>query len=365
MCARASFVFYIYFLQILTVILHGFSKALIPVFSVTASVALSITRQRPSETVNMGLREKLCPIQSSASTNNGTSNSLTVFLHFHKAGGSSIVRAAQSTHTMFNPNNNGNPKDVAKNTIPIWTYPQEKLVQFISYCIRAEITFIAMENRWFNNERTNYLYSRRCVELVTQLRDPFTRFLSNYLFAVKFHEIRQSNTMKNMSLIERLREYNLCITLENNKRHWKRRCKLKGHNCCVTSKGDGYAVSNQYNMYTRILSGNFNRNYTLTIRDLEVAKRELDQFDLVTVMEMPGTAELWKAKYGMEIGHVNQHKRYNETYDLERQRDPDFDSKFKEFEYEFQDLNQMDYALYEYALELHRGFAVQYNISVR
>lgn len=278
---------------------------------------------------------------------NGTNDTLTVFLHFHKAGGTSIVRAAETTHTLFKSNDNGMPKDSERNRIPFWSYDTSMISHFTSHCLHDEgATFITAENHWFNNAMTDYLYHDHKIELVTQLRNPFARFLSNYLFAVKFHEIEHSKTMENMTLTERLRVYNQCNASTD----------------CTVTKLFLYPASNAYNMYTRVLSGKLDGNYSVTVQDLDTAKRKLDTFDLVTVMEMPDNAMLWKAKYGMEMGHVNHQKSYNSTFTSESEQDAEFYFKFNQFEREFEELNRMDYLLYQHAKELHCKFAVQFGI---
>ena len=89
--------------------------------------------------------------------------------------------------------------------------------------------------------------------------------------------------------------------------------------------------------------------------------KALDQFDLVTVLEMSDSSALWEAKYGMKIEHSNGCGKYKGVYAAERRKDKKFDRKWKEFEQEFEALNRVDYLLYGHANELHRGFALQLN----
>ena len=151
---------------------------------------------------------------------NSKSKTLLVFLHFHKAGGTSIVNAARKRHNLFEPNNNGNPKQYERNKkskIPFWTYSGEKLVNFIARCLNENgATFIAAENSWFQNVSIiNEEFKRQNrIELVTQFRNPFARFVSNYFFDLKTRRIREPVKVMSLPLIERLRLYHLCGATE-------------------------------------------------------------------------------------------------------------------------------------------------------
>ena len=267
---------------------------------------------------------------------------LIIFLHFHKAGGSSVVNAAEMVQNLFDPNSNGNPKDRNKNKIPFWNYSELKLIDFFRRCLHSNhATFIATENNWFRSASViNEAFKRQNrIELVTQLRNPFSRFVSNYFFDLKFRNIKPPN----MSLIEKLKWYHSCRKATGP----AARCKFK------------FNATNDWNMYVRVLSSQFDRDRNVTEHDLEIAKKELNKFDLVTVLEMSDAAALWKAQYGMTMTHSNGNKKYDEIYAAERKKDKDFNDKFKKFEESFRRWNHFDYVLYEYAQELHRKFALQ------
>ena len=249
---------------------------------------------------------------------------LILFLHFTKAGGSSIVSAAKKLQNLYLPNNNGNPHDrITEQRIPFWTFSDEHFMAFLSYCRDHGTTFIATENEWFHspsvfNEEFKLRYR---IELVTQIKNPFDRFISNYFFSAQFLWLQ-------VPFVQRLKMYHLR--------------KMTHH-------------FTDWNMYVRVLSSQFDHN--VTEKDLEIAKRELDKFDLVTVLEMPDVAKIWTAKYGMNIQHRNANMKYNEIYAAERERDEDFDQNLQRFQEEFEILNRFDYMLYDYAKQLHAGFS--------
>jgi len=256
---------------------------------------------------------------------------LILFLHFHKAGGSSIVAAARRNQNLYLPNRNGNTfnRNNGK-SIPFWTFPSDKLRMFLSYCRSHDTTFIAAENNWFSgpsgfDERLREEYR---MMLVTQIRDPFSRFVSDFLFQQRKDDWQQFLAPKvyDGALLERLKGYHL---ERHRGTHW--------------------------NMYVRVLNRQFDRN--VTEEDLEIAKRELDKFDLVVVMEIDDSAQLWRANCGFNIEHRKANIQYEQIYAAEREADSDFDEKWEGFRVEYERLNRFDYEIYEYAKELHRRFA--------
>eukprot|EP01084_Bolivina_argentea_P238761 401154_1 len=257
---------------------------------------------------------------------------LKIFLHFHKAGGTSIVKAAQKRANFFSPNANGNPYKRsgkfhlgAKPLIKFWTYNETDLENFLSLCLNHKhISFIAMENNYFwNRDIINDQFKKRNkIEIVTQIRDPFDRFLSNYYFDIKYKFYTTPINLfykKKTSLIDRLKAYHKFNNFEGN---------VKGKQL--------------WNMYVRVLTNNFDPIRNVTADDLQIAKHELDKFDMVSVLDKYETLELWTIKYGLSITHKNANQGSNKMNH----------EGLDEFETEFKILNQYDYQLYEYALEL-------------
>lgn len=119
----------------------------------------------------------------------------------------------------------------------------------------------------------------------------------------------------------------------------------------IPNRGKRSDTASDWNMYVRILSNQLDRSHNVSESDFETAKRELDCFDLVTVLEMEDYDRLWLARYGLNILHLNiNHKKGH--LDAQRER-----GRLKEFEEEYRELNHFDFLLYEHAKELHRGFA--------
>ena len=261
---------------------------------------------------------------------------LIVFLHFHKAGGSSIVNAANWTQNLFRPNRNGNPRrrnyvhNTTRKKYKFWTFDEHELTQFFSLCLHQNgATFIAMENDYFRESQLidDAFKQRNRIELVTQIRDPFTRFNSNYFFDIRLGVYSEPKALSlgNVSLADRLRAYHECTR-------------------CFRKKGNFHGM-NDWNMYVRVLSNQYDRNRNVTEQDLETAKKELDKFDLVTVLEETQGAVLWQRKYNIIIeGH---NAKINKKHNASR-----IAQEIGDFKQEYQRLNRFDYALYKYAVQI-------------
>ena len=308
------------FTLIVTMLISSLVIVLRGVDSFAASAVVNIVRQQTSD--------MLLSARPITVTNN---TDLILFLHFHKAGGTSIVAAAKRNQNLILPNGNGNTR------IRFPTFSLYTLRMFLSYCRSHDTTFLAVENEWFGSpsgfdERLKEEYR---MKLVTQLRDPFSRYFSNFLYDENGPFTRSMNIVLwhpeyHGSLVERLKEYH------------SRHTSFHG---------------SHLNMFVRVLNMKWSGN--VTEEDLEIAKRELDKFDLVVVMEMDDAAKLWKANHGFNIEHRKTNNKYEKIYAAERKADSDFDEKMERFRMEYEHWNRFDYALYEHAKELHRRFAAE------
>ena len=255
---------------------------------------------------------------------------------------------------MYKPSGNGNPqrRKVPKGTvdkkIPFWTYSELQLSHWLQNALhKNKATFIATENHWFHNTSiiNEEFKQQHRIELVTQIRNPFDRFLSNFFFDTHTDSPSyvESNETKELSFIQRLRRYHSCPQKDPPK---------KPANCSVFTR---YNATNDWNMYVRVLTTQFHRDHELTEKDLKIAMREMDKFDFVTVLDMPGNAELWEKRYNTTMKHKRYYAAsvYEQTYSAERERNAHFDVEFKEFKKEFERLNHFDYVIYEYAKQLH------------
>ncbi|MEB3212914.1 MAG: hypothetical protein VKL39_16290 [Leptolyngbyaceae bacterium] len=166
------------------------------------------------------------------------------FQHFHKAAGTSIVKLADINHEVFYSNHdNGNPLDSDGKEIPLWQLSDDELTQFIDHCENTGITFIA--NEW-GAPNFELLSSDPRVVLVTCLRDPLKRFLSNFYFDYW-------SGYTNYGDIENYINSDGCFTM--------------------------------FDYYCRILSGHHDKSEPLDHSQFEVAKSNLSYFDHIMVLE--------------------------------------------------------------------------------
>jgi hypothetical protein len=102
------------------------------------------------------------------------------FQHFHKAAGTSLVNLALANGEVPWPaHRNGNPLDVDGKELRLWEYSPSQLRDFVDECQRRGVTFVATE---WGSPDTQALAIDSRVALMTCLRDPLDRFVSNYYF---------------------------------------------------------------------------------------------------------------------------------------------------------------------------------------
>ena len=102
---------------------------------------------------------------------------LVWFQHLHKAAGTYVIRRAAANGEKFWPNHeNGNPVNEGK-VISLWDYDSTQLISFIDECQEKGVTFVACE---WGGPHYETLANDPRVTLLTCLRDPIKRFISNY-----------------------------------------------------------------------------------------------------------------------------------------------------------------------------------------
>jgi len=105
---------------------------------------------------------------------------LVWFQHFHKAAGTAVKEMAiAGGATLWQPNRNGNPLDAEGLALPLWSLPAQELRDFIGQCESRGVSFVATE--WGVPDLDELARDSR-VTLLTCLRDPLERFVSNFYF---------------------------------------------------------------------------------------------------------------------------------------------------------------------------------------
>ncbi len=105
------------------------------------------------------------------------------FQHFHKAAGSSIVQLAiLNGEELYPQHKNGNPLNSDGHLIRLWDFTDKELGEFVDSCEYQGVTFVATE---WGAPNFEILADDPRVVLITCLRNPLSRFVSDYYY--EFH----------------------------------------------------------------------------------------------------------------------------------------------------------------------------------
>ena len=173
------------------------------------------------------------------------------FQHFHKAAGTTIVELAQKNKEVFWPvHENGNPVVTYNNFIKLWKYSEDGLNAFVDLCEEKGVTFVATE---WGLPILDVLAKNPRVTLITCLRNPIDRFVSNF-----YYDLYNEFTMA-----KKINEY-------------------------INSSKSAFTM---FNYYTRVLSKHDNNPQNINEDFFYKAKDRLDQFDCCLILE-DGFSEL-------------------------------------------------------------------------
>ena len=102
------------------------------------------------------------------------------FQHFHKCAGTTIVEHAKMNNECFWPYHlNGNPTSQDGKELELWKYSTTELAEFIDICEKKGVSFVATE---WGLPLIDCLSEDDRVTLITCIRRPIDRFVSNYYF---------------------------------------------------------------------------------------------------------------------------------------------------------------------------------------
>jgi|TARA_B100001105_G_C22347348_1_gene424088 hypothetical protein len=114
------------------------------------------------------------------------------FQHVHKAAGSLIVnQAIANGEVLFKNHKNGNPYTPEGELTPLWEFDKDLLTAFVDQCEAEGVTFVATE---WGAPIYEVLHSDPRVVLVTCLREPWSRFISNFNYDY-YHGFTKSRTL--------------------------------------------------------------------------------------------------------------------------------------------------------------------------
>jgi len=245
------------------------------------------------------------------------------FLHMHKAGGSTINFLFRN-FKKYPTNRNGNPWETQmREIIQFWDYGKEEFNIFLQSLNQMEVKFVAFEWNYFKHIEE---IDTSQIRLLTCIRDPYTRFVST-MFANKANRIEILNPVSWM----------------NRNLLWRMNRKAKPHNFWVNY--------NKPNFYVRMMNGFGDEpRKEVNQEHLETAKRNLDGFDVVIILEIAESFRLLQ-KYGVKYkGDVINANSKNRTIGMTQEQ--------------FKDLNELDYEFYEYARNISMKMLNDLNILI-
>ena len=370
--------------------------------------------------------------------NNNNSNKkkkIILFVHFHKAGGTTIVNKfrVDGGYKCWRPNANGNPKSQSNNVLQFWNYNRTQFTNFLldgaSQSQSSEsrrmknttnkekggdsdgVEFLAMEWNFLQQDHffqpdINYLQNDANIELITILRDPYERFISNFNFLldnINRDKINDDNEYGPLEWSQKdfIRKRGSVYPIEVNVKN-----KMGGTHIRIGNKPtiqygkvitnvDFHLNHNKPNYYVSYLNGfaqngddsgdeKENDNYSfdyfafgLNRTHLNIAKQRLrDMFDVILILERPDTyQQLYKYFEFIKLSGSDNNNNTNNSAagDGDGEDDPiyalpknnekyDYDKEDKMLRQkntkllytreEFYKYNALDKELYEYAIEL-------------
>ena len=201
----------------------------------------------------------------------GNNYRLIWFQHLSKAAGTSIVELAKANGEKFyHQHSNGNPRNSDGTLVRLWDMNGSQLKAFVDGCEHEGITFIATE--WGAPDFAALASDPR-VTLITCLRDPLERFISNYYYGFYLG-------------------YSDCLSPES----------------YANSDRTFWGVYTRSNYYCRIFSRCHHEVSRIGLSQFEQAKINLSYFDYCVLISGRESFEHVKSAFGWEGGgtHANR-----------------------------------------------------------
>lgn len=226
---------------------------------------------------------------------------IILFMHFHKSAGTSINKMFEN-YRKFPVNKNGNPYMDKETIIHFWNFNKDQFNKFKMFVRSMNVNYVSLEWNFFLNE-----VDFSGMKLITCFREPYSRFISNLNFDKK----------------------NNAFSFQQEKISAPK----------YINKKPFFLNYNKNNYYVKILNGFGNSpNLVIDKTHLEKAKRILDNFDEIIIMEYPETFKKLE-KYGINT-NVKMNVNTSKKIDGGMKKD------------KFMKMNNFDYELYDYACKL-------------
>ena len=200
------------------------------------------------------------------------------FQHLHKAAGTSIVRLAfNNGENLYPQHGNGNPFSSDGRLIPLWNLDAYGLKRFVDHCQEMGITFVATE---YGAPNFKYLSDDTRVTLITCLRNPYDRFVSDFRFSYYRGDTDKSTPERYL-------------------------------NSSTLSSMDNY--------YCRIFSQHCKKHMVIEDRHYQLAKRSLKLFNYCIVLEEPEPLKKLSRFLGWEGKELHENRNKIDCITILRQ----------------------------------------------
>jgi len=263
--------------------------------------------------------KKIIPLKLDGSIHSQTG--IAFFLHMHRSGGTTINYLFRE-FKKYPENNNGNPwKTQPREIIQFWDYGKEEFNNFLQNLTQMKVKFVAFEWNYFKHFEA---IDTSQIRLLTSIRDPYARYVSN-MFANNANRKEISNP----------------IWWMNRDLQWN------------WAYPQHFWVSyNKPNYYVRMMNGFGDEPHREVNQEhLETAKRNLDYFDVVIILEIAESFCLLR-KFGVKYeGGASYAGSKNRKIGMTQEQ--------------FKNLNELDYEFYEYARNISLRMLNDSNIVIQ
>ena len=126
-----------------------------------------------------------------------------------------------------------------------------------------------------------------------------------------------------------------------------------------SDKNFDFRAVNLYNMYVRVFTRKYDRNIMMNEADYILARKQLEYFTTIVILEKPETYQLMSAKYGIQ----NEYRGWLDLHDPKNKDlyyQPGDQLIMAEVQKEFEMNNKYDYMLYNDAIKLSYKMLVKY-----
>jgi len=254
-----------------------------------------------------------------------------VFLHFHKAGGTSMLKTLNQHLTPWKPNRNFNPwREYGEENrlIEFWKYNSTELQGYLDELIDNNIDFVSTEWNFFRDPLPKSIVDQ--MDLITTFRNPYERFRSNVFFEAEEYADHPEDW----------------VNLDFDGHSVRRQC---GEGVCKSGKF--HVNYNKPNYYVQMMNGLADvPHLKMNNTHLEVAKQRLQEwFKGIFILEQPETFSALGdiiPGYNPNGQGLPKHSRDNSQNKHTIPLSED----------EFREENDLDYQLYEFAVDLAKKY---------